>query len=332
MGAGIVRRLPKSITVDAYPTLGEGRAYVGVCPIVGPRRSLPSEGHRTEGSLWRDAIAGFGIGPAMAFIRNEAKAYDAIIVVGDLLGVIMCWMSGNRVRIYVDAYKSGYDNRYSGLEKWLVERTCDLVLTRDAILAKQLRNARFAGNIIMDTLATGAFNAASKRKHPRAIAILPGSRESMRENFEVQAAALKLVPNIADIDLFMAVARPEDANAFADLAKPLGIHTASGSLGAILTATDIVLGQAGTANLQALGLGKPVVSFFAENTTDKRRRQNNAFAGDSRIFTERSPQALADAMTRLLMDDADRNRRGAIGKERMGPPGAIDAIVAELSR
>ena len=33
----------------------------------------------------------------------------------------------------------------------------------------------------------------------------------------------------------------------------------------------------------------------------------------------------------LMHDEADRMRRGAIGKERMGPPGAIDAVVAELT-
>ena len=67
IAAEIVRRLPKTIEVNAYPTLGDGRAYEGVCPIVGPRRHLPSEGHRLRGSLIRDALAGFGIGPAVGF-------------------------------------------------------------------------------------------------------------------------------------------------------------------------------------------------------------------------------------------------------------------------
>src|SRR5690606_8287974 len=100
------------IEVNAYPTLGDGRAYENVCPIVGPRRHLPSEGHRLRGSLLRDALAGFGIRPALGFMRREARNYDAILVVGDLLGVVMCWLTGRRVRIYLDVYKSGYDNAY----------------------------------------------------------------------------------------------------------------------------------------------------------------------------------------------------------------------------
>jgi uncharacterized protein (TIGR03492 family) len=343
MGAAIARRLSSSMTVDAYPTLGEGRAYQGVCSIVGPRRSLPSQGHRTEGSLLRDALAGFGIGPAMEFMRREAKRYDAILVVGDLLGVVMCWLSGNRVRVYLDTYKSGYDNHYTALEKWLVTRSCDLVLNRDANLAAELPNGRFAGNIMMDTLVTGPYDAASRRLHPKAIAILPGSRDSMRDNFATQLAALREMPDIGDTDLFLALARPDDARLLADssglileagmLRDPtLTIQVTSGSLGAVLAAADIVLGQGGTANLQALGLGKPVVTFLAEGTTKSRAARNAALMGDARVLVERDPAAMARAMTALLADDADRARRGAIGRERMGPPGAIDAIVAELTR
>jgi uncharacterized protein (TIGR03492 family) len=342
IAAQIVRRLPAGYYVAAYPTLGDGRAYAGVCPIVGPRRSLPSEGHRVRGSLWRDALAGFGIGPSMGFMRREAKNYDAILVVGDLLGVVMCWLSGNRVRIYLDVYKSGFDNSYSGLERWLIGSTCDLVLNRDAKLARQLPNGRFAGNVMMDTLVTGPYDAAAHRRQPRAIAILPGSRESMRENFAVQLAALRLVSDIEDVDLFVALARPEDAAALASAAGltlggdlmsdgTLQFNVSSGSLGAVLAASDLVLGQGGTANLQALGLGRPVVTFLAEGTTASRAARNAALTGDSRVVVERDPAAIAGALQQLLADAADRARRGAIGRERMGGPGAIDAIIEELA-
>ena len=163
----------------------------------------------------------------------------------------------------------------------------------------------------------------------------------MPANFALQLAALRLVPGIADTDLFLALARPEDARLLAEatglllesgtLRDPtLTINVSSGSLGAILAASDVVLGQGGTANLQALGLGKPVVTFLAEGTTASRAARNAALMGDARVLVDRDPAAMAGALTRLLADDADRMRRGAIGRERMGPPGAIDAIVAEL--
>ena len=91
-----------------------------------------------------------------------------------------------------------------------------------------------------------------------------------------------------------------------------------------------MLGQGGTANLQALGLGRPVVSFLAEDARETRRRRIAALTGDSRIVVPRDAAALAGALAALLADDADRARRGAIGRERMGPGGAIAAIVEEL--
>jgi uncharacterized protein (TIGR03492 family) len=353
IAAEIVRRLPRSIAVAAYPTLGDGRAYEGVCPIVGPRRHLPSEGQRRRGSLLRDAIAGFGVRPAMRFMRREAGEYDAILVVGDLLGVVMCWLSGRRARIYLDVYKSGYANRYSGLELFLLRRSAQLLLTRDPILAEQARgagvNARFAGNPMMDSVVTGPYDAQERRRNAKAIAVLPGSRAALAENFAVQVAALQRVPGIEGIDVFAVLPRAGDA---ADLDGIGGarltpgsgrdgdlgvlsdgrvrIHLTAGSLGAVVTASDMVLGQGGTANLQALGLGRPVVSFLAENARETRRRRIAALTGDSRIVVERDAAALAAALAQLRADDADRQRRGAIGRERMGPPGAMAAIVGEL--
>ncbi len=355
IAAEIVRRLPRTIEVNAYPTLGAGRAYEGVCPIVGPRRDLPSEGHRLRGSLLRDALAGFGIGPALQFMRTEAAKYDTILVVGDLLGIVMCWWTKQRVRIYLDVYKSGYDNRYSAAERYVIKRTADLVLTRDPILAGQLTaariNARFAGNAIMDTVVRGPYDAAWRRRSARAIAVLPGSRGSLVDNFKLQLAALRQLPGIEGIDVFAVLAR---ADAATELAAATGltatppngregdlgtlgdgrvtINLTTGSLGAVIEECEIVLGQGGTANLQAIGLGKPVVSFHAEGSTARRMRRNEALAGDSRIFVPRDPAAISAALARLLADDADRLRRGAIGRERMGPPGAIAAIIDELAK
>jgi uncharacterized protein (TIGR03492 family) len=354
IAAEIIRRLPPGIAAEAYPVLGPGSAYEGVCKLVGPRHSVPSEGHRTRFSLLRDTLAGLGIRAALHFLRTDGRHYDAILVVGDLVGVLYCWLSGRKVRIYLDVYKSGHDNRYSRGELFVLRRAAGLVLTRDAILADQLKaarvNARFAGNALMDTLVSGPYDALQRRRSARAIAVLPGSRKSAVDNFKVQLAALRRVPGIEGMDVFAALARGGDAE---DLRAASGmrlsrstgidgdlgtltdgrvtIQLSTGSLGAVLAASDVVLGQAGTANLQAIGVGKPVVSFLAAGTTARRAKRNADLAGDSRLFLPRDPAALATALTGLLYDDADRTRRGAIGRERMGPPGAIAAIIEELT-
>ena len=70
IAAAIVARMPRSVSVEAYPMIGAGNAYTGVCPIVGPRAALASEGWRNvKGSLRRDIATG-GLGtvpPAINF-------------------------------------------------------------------------------------------------------------------------------------------------------------------------------------------------------------------------------------------------------------------------
>ena len=62
IAAAIVARMPGPAIVEAYPMIGAGNAYAGICPIVGPRASLASEGWRNvKGSLRRDIITG-GLG------------------------------------------------------------------------------------------------------------------------------------------------------------------------------------------------------------------------------------------------------------------------------
>lgn len=354
IAADFVRRLPAKIACNAYPMLGAGRSYDGICAIVGPRYFPPSEGLRRRGSLIKDARTGFGIAGALRFMRNDARSYEAIVVVGDMVGVIMCWLSGRRVRVYLDVYKSGYANRYSAIERWILHRTCDLVLTRDERLAEQLRDsgipARFAGNAMMDTLVTGQFDALGRRRHAKAIAILPGSRKSSAKNFALQVAALRQVPGVADVDLFAVLAtgaevaelaaasglaRIDDGDGPDSLGTLAGggltVHLATGSLGAVIAACDIVLGQAGTANLQAIGMGRPVVSFLAEGARPARIRRVAAMLGESRITVAPDAVALGAAVSRLLEDDDDRARRGAIGRERIGGGGAFAALAEILS-
>ena len=59
IAAQLVARLPANVSADAYPMIGSGKAYDGICRIVGPRATLASEGWRNvKGSLRRDIVNG----------------------------------------------------------------------------------------------------------------------------------------------------------------------------------------------------------------------------------------------------------------------------------
>ncbi|MEX0627426.1 MAG: hypothetical protein WEB63_09350 [Cucumibacter sp.] len=358
MAAAIIAQLPPGLAADAYPTLGSGAAYQSICPIVGPRAFLPSEGWRnTAGSVLRDLQGGVlsTFGPAVRFMRNIRHAYPKTVVVGDLVGLVLCWHSGVKVAVYVDAFRNGYAHSYSPPERWLIKAAAQTVFCRDDLLARELRSggidARAAGNIMMDTIPYAAYDPAPRRTGALALAILPGSRATAVDHFATQIAALRLLPKEKLPDLFVAVAPGVDPVALAeagglnwanraggevaDLGRLEGdgliIHLAAGALGNLIEASDAVLSQAGTATWQAIGLGRPVISFIMPADRLKRLRDEAAFTGESRVLCPRDPIAIAAALTLLLADPEERARRGRVGRARMGGPGAIQAILKELA-
>lgn len=359
IGAALVRRLSDHAEVEAYPVIGSGKSYDGHCPLVGPRATLASEGWRNvKGSLRRDIVNGglLTVPPALKFLRSVRGRYDRIVVVGDMVGVLASWAVGLGNLIYLDVYKTGAARLYSALEILAIRKTCRTVFCRAQNLADELVSvgvdARAAGNIMMDAIPTGNYDADARRKRPLGVTLLPGSRALTAESFALQIAALRLIPDEYRPDIFLAVAGSLNVD---DLAKAaslhrtallssesddlgelsdgnLTVHMARGvAMGNLLKASDLVLSQAGTATIQSLGLGRPAITFI--NPRDRRSRfedEQNLF-GEARIVVEAQPTLIAEALQRLLTDQVEWERLAAIGRERIGGPGAMDAIVAAIN-
>src|SRR5690606_36481806 len=147
----------------------------------------------------------------------------------------------------------------------------------------------------------GDYDAAGRRSRPLAVTLLPGSRALTGESFALQVTALRRIPEENRPDIFMAVAgsvsveelaraagltrvpllstEPDDLGPLSG--EGITIHMARGrAMGNLLDVSDIVLSQAGTASVQALGLGKPVITFA--NPRDRRSR----FEDEQRLFGE----------------------------------------------
>lgn len=358
IAAAFIRLLPAGVRVEAYPMIGGGKAFDGVCPIVGPRATLASEGWRNvKGSLRRDIVTG-GLGtipPALKFLRSMRGHYDRVVVVGDMVGVLAAFLTGHRGLVYLDVYKTGAARLYSAPERWVIRQSCALVFCRAESLAEVLRrdgvDARAAGNLMMDTVPAGRYDAMARRARPLALTLLPGSRALTTESFTLQVHALKRLPAELMPDVFLAVAGTVNVDALAketglrrssmlssepdDLGEltdgTLTIHMARGSaMGNLISASDVVLSQAGTASVQSLGLGRPVITFV--NPRDRRSRftDEQKLFGEARVVVEADADAVAAALGRLLGDDAERARLGAIGRKRIGGAGAANAIIAAL--
>ncbi|WP_052951841.1 hypothetical protein [Devosia soli] len=358
IAAALVRRLSREAVVEAYPMIGSGKAYDGACAIVGPRATLASEGWRNvKGSLRRDVVSGglLTVPPALKFLRSVRGHYDKIIVIGDMVGVLAALAVGLCDLIYLDVYKTGSARLYSAAEAWAIKRTCKTVFCRAQSLAQKLTDigvdARAAGNIMMDAIPVGEYNARARRRTPLAVTLLPGSRALTAESFALQVSALRLIPESERPDVFLAVAgsvsvdelakaanlrrTPLLSTESADLGElsdgNLTVHMARGSaMGNLIEASDVVMSQAGTATIQSLGLGRPAITFI--NPRDRRSRfadEQNLF-GEARIVVEPKAEEIATALRRLLTDTVERTRLGQVGQDRIGGPGAMEAILAEI--
>ncbi len=358
IAAAIVARLPDTISVEAYPMIGAGNAYAGVCPIVGPRATLASEGWRNvKGSLRRDIATGglATVPPALNFLRKVNGKYDRVVVVGDMVGVLACYFSGHRGLYYLDVYKTGAARLYSGPERWAIKQACKTVFCRADSLARVLEqsgvDARSAGNVMMDAIPYGDYDARARRNRPLAVTLLPGSRALTSESFALQVDALRSLPAELRPDVFLAVAgsvsvdelarktglkrtpmlsvEPSDLGELSD--GDLTIHMArGGAMGNLLAASDLVLSQAGTATVQALGLGKPAITFV--NPRDRRSRftDEQMLFGEARTVVMPEAPAIGAALRKLLEDGEERRRLANVGRQRIGGPGAMQAIIDAL--
>jgi uncharacterized protein (TIGR03492 family) len=359
IAAEIIRQLPPAFIADAYPVIGRGAAYDGLCALVGPRASVPSEGWRHEkGSVARDIKGGmFGmVWPAVRFLKAQRGHYDRVIVVGDLVGPFLCLLAGLPVDIYLDVFKSGYCHRYLGIEKFVLRRIAKMTYCRDDMLATSLRaagiEATSAGNVMLDTVPRGTYDMAGRRRHEFALTLMPGSREWTGESLALQIAALTRLPHDLKSDVFVALAggidpqrlagetglswsRPqtdEQSDAGTLSGQGLDLHLARGVVGNLIAGSDLVLSQAGTGTQQALGLGKPVITFNRTGNRAKRMRDEQALMGEARSLMPEDADAVAAETARLLRDPELRARLGHIGKERLGGPGTIAAVIAEMGR
>jgi uncharacterized protein (TIGR03492 family) len=354
IAAEIIRQLPDGVVAEAYPTIGEGLAYRNICAVVGPRAEVASEGWRNvKGSVLRDLFTGTPatILPGLAFGRRIRRHYDRVVVVGDIVGVAGCFACGISGVVYLDVYKTGYGRLYSPLERWLIRRTAATTFCRSDRLAAPLRQAgmdgRCAGNVMMDAISYGEYDFAARRTRPTAVALLPGSRQYTVESFALQIGALRRLPADKRPDIFLAAAGSVSLEALAKGAGlivkgpitgeagdggalvdgELVVHVARGAAGNLIEGADVVLSQAGTATIQALGLGRPVITFINRRDRKSRVADEAALFGEARLVLPAEVDRVAAALEGLLDSPDERRRLGEIGRVRIGSPGAIHAII-----
>lgn len=369
IGARILKDLlktEKKIEVSVLPIVGHGKAYNSLkVELIGRSRILPGGGFSTRDNfknLWTDLRAGL-LSSIFSHIKTLHRIKDEIdlaLVVGDISILLLAGIFTGKDIIFLPTAKSEYISGHYGIEKLLMRKLADVVIARDdktaAVLKKADINARYVGNAMMDCFEIKGVDFSLKAE--AAVGLLPGSRDDAYQNI---LAFLKVIENIEEkspylLDYLAAVAgslsldeiRSYIGNTDWIIEKPgarelnAGIKLivkspAAGSklrlvyhhFGDVLVQSDVFIGLAGTANEQAAGLGKPVVTFPGEGSqfTEEFARDQKKLLGDSVALVENKPRQVAEKVLQILNDDNLYQRMSKAGRQRMGKPGAVQKIV-----
>jgi uncharacterized protein (TIGR03492 family) len=372
--AEALQALAPGLVLAALPIVGGGGAYRrrGL-PLLVQGRDLPSGGMVYQGwNLWRDLAAGL-VGQTLAQIRAARVAgrrFRLVLSVGDHVPLLFAWLSGRPTVVFLVSTSSYYEGRLrlSPVTRWLCQRRAvKLVLTRDAFTARDLQQqglakARFLGYPIMDPLASGpdASQPGSEAQmalvEPLTLALLPGSRQpEAQANLALMLLVCERLVQIAPDQpwAFEAAVVPGTAGPELDqLLLPLGWRAEAGALvkgavrvllrsdafATILRRSRLVLGMAGTAVEQAVGLGKPVVQLvgrgpqfsYAFAEAQMRLLGEAVFTVGSQPAGTREIHGAADLILQLLADPDLPQLCHQCGLERVGPPGGSRAIAQAL--
>ncbi len=357
------------VEVTAYPLVGAGIYPTGV-PLLDPRRSLPSGGFSTRAGhrhLFGDLAGGlvrlwFA---QRATLRAQRHRHDVVVAVGDTYCLWMAALTGS-APVFVATADSIRISPFGPLAKWSMYRYARCIFARDTDTAEAIIKmglpATAAGTIAMDDVRPTGETFGLPVDAP-VVALLPGSRQDAGENAAMVARAardiaeqmdavrfvLPVAPTISHAEIAYRLAAVEnpsttspigatvEADAVPGAPMQSEVHvgrarvTLTSAFADAIARADVVIGLAGTANEQAAGIGRPVVAFPAASAQFGRQflEAQHRLLGDALVRVADWQEAAA-VVVRLLRDPAERASRGAVGRERMGPPGASHRIVDAL--
>ncbi len=113
------------------------------------------------------------------------------------------------------------------------------------------------------------------------------------------------------------------------------IKIISGRFGDLVSRSQVIIGLSGMGNEQAVGLGKPVVSFPGRGpqVTEKFLRIQRTLLGGAIYIVDRNGEAVADEVCSLLLKSPRQLREIVkMGKERMGGFGAAERVAKLIKK
>jgi uncharacterized protein (TIGR03492 family) len=295
-----LRDLEPELELAAMPIVGEGNAYRNLgAKIIGPTQALPSGGfiYMDRWKLVEDARSGLLtlLWRQIQAIREYSRDCTAIFATGDLVVLLLAYITGKPYTTFIVSTSAYYEGKmrlpiFTNL--LLRSNRCQTVFTRDRFTAEDLHRqgiskAVFAGYPVMDVLRPTGKDLQLLPDLPL-VALLPGSRlpESAANlqllldlaiatalefgagkiQFRLAVTPNLLAPDAQGVIALQQVAtqRGWEYTTSGWLTHPrsqINILCTCDAFADILQQSDIVVGMAGTAIEQAVGLGKPVIQI-----------------------------------------------------------------------
>ncbi|NLK08379.1 MAG: hypothetical protein GX316_06720 [Firmicutes bacterium] len=345
----------QELDILAFPVVGKGDVYRRFpVEIVGVQKEMPSGGwvRQSFSAVKEDIKAGF-----IKLLRQQWQALRVLrpritytVAVGDIYALYLAFRFCPKPLVFVPTAKSDHIRSHLAIERYLMRKHCQLVLTRDQITATNLSAAsipaKYVGNLMMDAIfPTGrGFPTLSGRK---IVGILPGSREEAYLNLPLISKMMDIIAaGSPDIGLAVALAGNISLARTADILYEQGWRTADaptpsaksdremlfikgsvplllaqGRFGDVLEQSSVCVGLAGTANEQAAGMGKPVVAFPGPGAqyTEKFMLMQKRLLGNA-LWTAKAPEDAGRAVLAILSDPKKHAEMARVGQERMGEP------------
>ncbi|NET14385.1 MAG: hypothetical protein F6K08_16925 [Okeania sp. SIO1H6] len=364
-------KISSNTNISAMPIVGSGSNYKKLnIPIISPTANMPSGGflYLNPLFLFKDLRQGLIslTWQQLQTVWKFAKNCDLIMATGDIVVAAIAYSTKLPYVVFLSADSSYYEGKINlglVLPKLLNNSRCLKVFARDALTAKDLnrqgiKKAEFVGTPVMDHLTSTGKNLQLKPEL-FTIAILPGSR--LPEASINLCVLLKLVREIVkvmgeNICQFRAATVPilmseleaistcegweYQDNKLKFLTEEYAIEVIcyEDAFADILQYSNLVIGMAGTAIEQAVGLGKPVITIPGEGPSFTYR-----FAEAQTRLLGCSVQVIGKKIANsLILQEAAQKVKETLanqeylqvcidnGLERMGKPGASAKIADYL--
>lgn len=351
IAASILNHLTGELDITVFPLIGAGSAYGGRWPQLGDASAPPSQGLSNQSwRLWlrdlRHGLAGRVLGQ---WRQLQGMKGFAALAVGDLVPCALAALAGLRPIYFVGTAKSVYHHAYSWPERFLLKKWVSRALVRDQPTADFLTmhgmRAAYLGNAMMDETVPLGLDLGFER----ALALFPGSRAQAPQELPRQLRIWRRLQADFPCPAAVAVAPGMDLHSLVPAGSELSltgnergvvawldgqVALVQAALGDLLARSWLALGQAGTAHEQAVGAGVPVVSLHPrpEGPLGWYRGRQKGLLGDALVVVSEDEEAAASTLARLATDTAERERRAAVGRERMGLAGGAARMAAWLAR